>query len=150
MSENGNGNDDKTKPKRDEKGRFLPGGPGGPGRGKKSELNLDSVDFFDEVANKFLPDLDSKDDATRLKSGKILIAIKKLKDDFERERSQEEKVADVLSPWQMAILKIIRTVKRPNQDLLETAERVQKACSKCDKIGKPSRDFGFDKYDEDK
>ena len=42
MSENGNENENKSNEERGQNGRFLPGGPGGPGRGKKTDvLDLD-------------------------------------------------------------------------------------------------------------
>ena len=69
MEKDGSGNGDG----RDEKGRFVKGHGGGPGRGKKSDsIDLDSIDFWGEMANKFAPDLNSKSDHTRQRAGKIL------------------------------------------------------------------------------
>ena len=96
MTENGSENGDNNDSQRDEKGRFVKGGPGGPGRGKKSDsIDLDGIDFWTELANKFAPDLNSKSDSTRQRAGKILIELKKLKDAFELKRGDEDKFANV-------------------------------------------------------
>ena len=147
---NGNGNGEETKPKRGEDGRFLPGGPGGPGRGKKVyKLDLDNMDSWEGSKQLILQLMSSDNENTRLKATTLYLKWKAMKADFERKRTTKDKVSDLLSPYQMAINKIISAVKRPNQDLLETSERVQKACSNCSKIGKPRRDFGFDNYHAD-
>lgn len=155
VNKNGNKTNEKTEPERDESGRFLPGCEGGPGRGKKSfnELDLDGIDFWTELANKFTPDLNSKSDTTRQRVGKILIEIKKLKDTFELKRGEGDEASAITSPSRMAILKIINAIKRTGEDLVETAKKVQKICPYCDKIGEPARKFDFpcdqDKDDHD-
>jgi hypothetical protein len=45
MPENGENTDAKPHKKRDEKGRFLPGSKGGPGRGKKKHKAIDDLDI---------------------------------------------------------------------------------------------------------
>jgi len=151
MTENGNGNDDKTKPERDSMGRFIKGCSGGPGRGKKADevdlTNLTEDEFWAamEVLNR--QDMMSKDPMTRQRAMKLKV----MKDEYLLRKKTESRVEDVFSPENMAILAIIQALKRQNMSILEVKEKVLKHCSKCQKIG-PVRIFDFpcdqDKDDE--
>lgn len=151
MSENGtkkeekNGNETNkdTKPKRDEKGRFLPGGPGGPGRGKKSDLSeLSEGEVWEEVELLIRQDMTSKDAMTRQRAMKL----KLMKDEYLLKKSAESKTE--LTAAELEFLKLIKVSKYFGG--LEGLETMLKTCPGCNKfLGRPPRDFGFDKYYED-
>ena len=147
MTENGNGNDDKTKPKRGKNGRFLPGGPGGPGRGKKSEIDLKNLsdDEVLEVMELLIrEDMTSKDVMTRQRGMKL----KMLKDDYLLRKNAESKAESLMTPAIREVFELKKMLQYFGG--LEGLKTMLKTCPGCAKfLGKPPRDFGFDKQDED-
>ena len=147
MTENGNGNDDKTKPKRGKNGRFLPGGPGGPGRGKKSEIDLKNLsdDEVLEVMELLIrEDMTSKDVMTRQRGMKL----KMLKDDYLLRKNAESKAESLMTPAIREVFELKKMLQYFGG--LEGLKTMLKTCPGCAKFqGKPPIDFGFDKQDED-
>ena len=116
INRNGNGNDDNRASERDEKGRFVKGCSGGPGRGKKADAldltNLSDEEFWAamEVLNR--QDMMSKDPMTRQRAMKLKV----MKDDYLLKRRAESKVEEIFSPEFMAQVSILQALKRPNMD----------------------------------
>ena len=71
MTNNGTENDNKGNPKRDAKGRFLPGSPGGPGRKARKPITLA------EIEESLQDDLRNKDPKVRHNATKLLLLLKK-------------------------------------------------------------------------
>ena len=145
MTENGNGNDEKTKPERGEDGRFLPGGPGGPGRGKKAnefDLNdLSDDDFWDAIEVSIRKDMMSGDVMTRQRGMKL----KMMKDEYLLKRSAESKAESIITPAILEMLELNKMLQYFGG--IEGLKAMLKTCPGCAKFpGKPPRDFGFDKY----
>ena len=147
MEENGNENGDNTGSKRDEKGRFVKGGTGGPGRGKSSnELDLDGIDFWEGSKQLILQNMSSKNENTSLKATALYMKWKAMKDEYEAR--EKEKVQHIITPEDLARVSILQALSRSNMDVFEVKEKVLKFCSKCEKIG-PVRKFDFP-CDQDK
>jgi len=97
VNTNGNGNDEKTKPERDTKGRFIKGCSGGPGRGKKADeidlTNLTEDEFWAamEVLNR--QDMMSKDPMTRQRAMKLKV----MKDEYLFKKRDESKAQNLIT-----------------------------------------------------
>lgn len=93
MQDNGEKNDQNKKPDRDEKGRFLKGYSGGPGRGKKTDLSeMSDDDFWNAIELRIREDLMSKDTMTRQRGLKLKI----MKDEYLLKKKAEEKAHNPL------------------------------------------------------
>ena len=80
-------NGEETGPKKDPKtGRFVKGGPGGPGRGKKkqalSEADIDSLDFWELAESSFREHLKSSDPDLHLKALKAFMKFEEMRQKF--------------------------------------------------------------------
>lgn len=148
MSENGNGNDEKNKLKRGPDGRFLPGGPGGPGRGKKSAkpdpTKLSEEEFWDEMEPLIRRDMMSDDVMTRQRAMKI----KMMKDEYIKKRKPELEALSVRLSLEVELIRLRKFIDYFGG--LEGLETMLRTCPGCNKFpGNPPRDFGIDKHDED-
>jgi hypothetical protein len=90
MSEDGKKMDNEKAPQRDEKGRFLPGFSGGPGRGKKSKSDLDAAEAV------FRREMMSADPKVSIKAAESMMKLSRLK--------QPEAEKPIMSPWLDALM----------------------------------------------
>jgi hypothetical protein len=104
MEENGNEIGNKTKRDRDIKGRFIRGGPPGPGRGKRSD-DIERLDFWDATEQMIRRDLKSKNEGTRLKAVALYFKWKVMK---EADKNKEDVVSVAVSPIVLEALKKVR------------------------------------------
>lgn len=81
MTKNGNENGEKTKPERDERGRFIRGCSPGPGRSVRAKKPISLAKIEESLRS----DLESSDPKIRQGAAKILLALRKagLNDDGE-------------------------------------------------------------------
>lgn len=89
MTENSKKNKDQNNEETTEKRLlFQKGGPGGPGRGHKSnkpdEDEIDGLDFWEATEKMIRKDLESGNEATRLKAVALYIKWKTLKEAHEK------------------------------------------------------------------
>ena len=94
MPENGEITDAKPDQKRDEKGRFLPGSKGGPGRGNKKYKAIDDLEI--EVALR--RDIKSQDYKQRYQAIKLYMAWKKMR------METKETETPLISPEAQAVI----------------------------------------------
>jgi hypothetical protein len=147
MTENGNGNDEKTKPERDSKGRFLPGHGGGPGRGKKADeidlTNLTEDEFWEALEDLNRQDMMSPDVMTRQRA----IKLKVMKEEFLHKKKVEGEVEKLTAPYMMELLKVDTLAKNSFgevKSLRKWLEESLKVCSGCPKFpGKANDEFEF-------
>lgn len=148
MTENGNEKGDEKDKDRDEKGRFIPGKPGGPGRGKtKSHQELsDAIDEIKElllnedadltgsialepVGRVLLHGITSKDSKVRTDSTKLYFTwLTKMCEVEEREKDDSN-----VSPEEVErFAEIVRM--RAELDVIKSKEVSDLLCSECKKL----------------
>jgi len=141
MHENGNANGVKSKLERDEKGRFLPGGPGGPGRGKRSdEIDLDGLDFWEGSKQLILQNMSSRNENTSLKATALYLKWRAMKEASESKGDSESKVDSITAPDVLELF----IFKRLSQQLggTEGLEKMLEVCPGCHKFpGEPLMQF---------
>ena len=141
MHENGNANGVKSKLERDEKGRFLPGGPGGPGRGKRSdEIDLDGLDFWEGSKQLILQNMSSRNENTSLKATALYLKWRAMKEASESKGDSESKVDSITAPDVLELLSIKGLM--PQFGGLEGLEKMLEVCPGCHKFpGEPLMQF---------
>ena len=139
MQKNGDKTDQETASKRDEKGRFVPGCVGGPGRGKESDNldELDDLDFWDATENMLRKDMKSKNDTTRQRAIATYLKWKTMKDDYDKKN--KDRGSGIYSPEVLEFLKLRGLL--PQLGGLEGVGKMLKDCPGCDKF--PGRVFKF-------
>jgi len=137
MTENGNGNDEKTKPERGADGRFLPGGPGGPGRGKRSDkFDLDGMDFWEGSKQLIIQNMSSRNENTSLKATALYLKWKAMKDSFESKEDSESRVDSITAPDVLELFIIKRLAHQLGGT--EGLEKMLEVCPGCNKFpGEP-------------
>ncbi len=145
MTQNGNGNGDKTDQKkgseRDEKGRFVMGNLGGPGRGKESENldDLDDLDFWSAIENMLRKDMKSKNDTTRSRAVNTYLKWKVMKDEYDEKNEGGD--TGVYSPEVLELLKM----RDIGHELggVEGMRKMIETCPGCDKFPNKTLKFNF-------
>ena len=80
---------------RDKKGRFVKGEyKGGPGRGKIAEPDGGLDTIIEDLVPVLKKDLKSKNDGTRLKAANLLIKLKQLEAQWEKDHAKDLPVLD--------------------------------------------------------
>jgi len=123
-NDNGDGNGKKSSPERDEKGRFLPGGPGGPGRGKKAEeIDLSEMDQLEAAEVIIRKHLGHENETISLKAASLLLKLQGL-------QKPQDEAEKVLTPAILEILSIKDISSRFGG--LQGLERMLKTCLGCE------------------
>jgi len=124
---------------RDEKGRFVPGCSGGPGREKQSDNSddLDDLDFWDATESMLRKDMKSDNDSTRQRAVATYLKWKTMKDVFDEKN--KGKNSGVYSPEVLELLKLRDLV--PKLGGSEGVKKMLKDCPGCEKF--PGKVFKF-------
>jgi hypothetical protein len=125
---NGEEIDQETVQIRDERGRFIPGSPGGPGRrksDKKSELEAieNLLELLEQVAKREV--IEAKDLKGRLDAAKVALKVEVLK-----KAEEDKKPKPVMSPIMRELIRV--HLLSPNFGGLEGLERMSKTCLNCE------------------
>ena len=118
----------KTENQRDKTGRFVTGGPGGPGRGKKSNDDLqlaeDLLELVESVAREGITvSQDLKDKLNAAKLGLKVAAMKK-----------PDGEPDPLHPVIIGLLGLIESHAQPDESGWDVIRRMIEVCPGCDKL----------------
>ncbi|RLB83098.1 MAG: hypothetical protein DRH17_03325 [Deltaproteobacteria bacterium] len=128
-TKNGKKNETKPAPLRDEKGRFLPGHAGGPGRGKKAEVE----GLITEAKSVAADLMKLKDPKLKAMGAKLAVKIETSK------KGEPEDAPDVLDPLVLGLVSFSEIIGHfaleANCSELEMLERMLKGCPYCDKFG---------------
>lgn len=146
MQKNGDKTDQETASKRDEKGRFVPGCVGGPGRGKESDNldELDDLDFWDATENMLRKDMKSDIDSTRQRAVATYLKWKTMKDVFDEKNKGEN--SGVYSPEVLELL-AMRDIGHQFGGA-EGMRKMVKTCAGCDKFPRKAFIFNFPTQEE--
>ena len=125
-----------TENKRGEDGRFVTGGPGGPGRGKKAnddlELAEDLLELVEAVAREGItgsPDLKDK-----LNAAKLALNVEA--------RKKPEEEADPCHPVVVGWSGLIENLAGVGENGFDVMKRMAEVCPGCEKLG--SKRFDID------
>ena len=131
--------DQKTASKRDEKGRFIEGCPGGPGRGNESDDpdDLDDLDFWQATEKMIRAGMQSTNDTTKNQAVNTYLKWKTMKDVYdEKSKSRGD---GIYTPEVLELLKMRDLI--PKLGGSEGVEKMLRDCPGCDKF--PGRVFKF-------
>ena len=140
MAENGSGEDSK----RDERGRFLSGCAGGPGRGKKSdEYDLSDADFWEATEKVIRRDMESSNDSTRMKATGLYMKWKAMKDEFER-REKAEGQGGINQDF-LDLINLLMSLRKNGMKVSDVIAKMVEVCPGCKRLGEASAlDTGYE------
>ena len=118
-------NGDKKASQKDTKGRFLPGWSGGPGRGKKKELELPPFNFLEELEKVVAKGMRSNDLADNLKAAGL---GSKFEEIFKLDSAP-------MSDFDFAFLRLITNLAAVNlMSGVELMGRMLEVCPGCERL----------------
>jgi hypothetical protein len=132
MKKTTNKTDKKTGRKRGQNGRFQPGNPGGPGRGKKGKIEEEVERLpFDRLIEKVVRDgMESTDLKRQVACARLGVLWEKMRGPTGREA--------VLEPWIMDLMNLLQTLTDALVEpatVKDTIKTMCHVCPSCDRLG---------------